>query len=163
MLRSCDQMCGKIKIKQGTKMIPVPVQDIIRFEGGKNNCSYVFLAKAVEKVNGTPVMSYKITGNVGEWMKDAEIIASGLFVLVHRSHLINYKHVTSFDKTQGAIMNNNVAVPLTTEGFDELDKRIFSGDDVASDIYSAIQHERKIFFERREPDEDEVPRNDEEE
>lgn len=156
-------MCGKIKIKQGTKTIPVMVKDVIRFEGAKGNCCLIFLAKAVEKINGAPVMSYKITGNVGEWMKDAEIVSSGLFVLVHRSHLINYMQVNSYDRTQGAIMSNNDPIPLTEEGFDELEKCIFSGNDVASDMYNVIQNERKIFFERRERDEDEVPKNDEEE
>ncbi len=115
-------MCGKIKIKQGTRTIPVVVKDIIRFEGGKGNCCYIFL------IGGK---SYKITGNIGEWVKDAEIIASGLFVLLHRSHLINYKQVDSYDRTQGATMKNNEPVPLTPEGFDELEKRIFSEEQVA--------------------------------
>lgn len=149
-------MCGKIKIKQGTKTIPVMVKDIIRFEGGKGNCCYIFLA------NGK---SYKITGNIGEWMKDAEIIASGLFVLAHRSHLINYKQVDSYDRMQGATMlsNNNDNIPLTEKGFEELEKRIFSDEQNLEDNYPPIQHERKIIFQRREKDEDEISANDEEE
>ena len=99
----------KIILKNQESIFLFDVDDIVHCE---SDGSYtVFLTTDEQRI--------VISKNLKEY--DALLSGSG-FLRVHRSHLINLKHIKRFDKLDGGhvVMSNGSQVPVSSSGRDRL-------------------------------------------
>jgi len=98
-----------ITLKKGTNHRPVLVEDIVRFQG-MGSYTLVYLK------NGKVYMQCKY---IGYW--EGEVRESGLFMRVHKSHLVQHCFIVSFNKTD-VLLKDNSHLDVSEKGYTNLQR-----------------------------------------
>ena len=108
-----DQTFGKIILKTAEAIYVVDINDIIQCES-ENNYTNFFLANENKLLVSRTLKEYD------------ELLKEVGFIRVHRSHLINTKHIDHFDKRDGGmvVMKDGSKVPVSFRRKEQLLKRI---------------------------------------
>ncbi|WP_206610069.1 LytR/AlgR family response regulator transcription factor [Maribellus luteus] len=81
----------KIALPSSERLLFVKIEDIVRCKG-ENNYTYIYL------IDGSSIL-------VSKTLKEyEEILSEEKFIRVHQSHLINARHVVSFEKSDGGYL-----------------------------------------------------------
>lgn len=88
-------MCRFIILKEGTTQVPVRVEEVVRFEGMGSYTN-------VHLKNGKMYMQCKY---IGYW--EDKVKETGLFMRLHKSHLVQHSLIFSFNKTSVTLKDNS--------------------------------------------------------
>ena len=106
-------MCRFIVLKEGNLSVPIPVDEVVRFEA-MSSYTNVYLK------NGR---IHRQCGHIGYW--EEKVKKTALFLRVHKSHLVNSQYIISFSKA-GVFLKDNSSMDISAQG--HINLQIFFAD-----------------------------------